>query len=41
MLDIIGDTDFQIVAKYEDFDLVDANDDSLRITMVLRCPTIQ
>lgn len=41
MLDIIKDTDFRVVAKYEDFDLIDASDDSLRITMVLQCPTIQ
>lgn len=41
MLDIISETDFEIVSKYEDFDLVDASEDSLRITMVLRCPTIQ
>jgi len=41
MLNIIEETDFEVVAKYEAFDLVEADDDSLRITMVLRCPTIQ
>ncbi|NGP76493.1 class I SAM-dependent methyltransferase [Balneolaceae bacterium YR4-1] len=41
MLDIIEATDFEIVAKYDAFDLIEADDDSLRITMVLRCPTIQ
>lgn len=41
MVDIIQDTDYEIVAKYDAFDLVDATDNSLRITMVLRCPTIQ
>lgn len=41
MVKIIEETDYKIVAKYDAFDLIDATDDSLRITMVLRCPTIQ
>ncbi len=41
MVNIIGETDFEIVAKYDAFDLIEATDNSLRITMVLRCPTIQ
>lgn len=41
MLDIIGETDYTLVAKYDGFDLVDADESSLRITMVLQCPTIQ
>lgn len=41
MLDIIGETDYNIVAKYEDFDLVEADSKSLRITMVLQCHDIQ
>ncbi|MDX1586713.1 MAG: class I SAM-dependent methyltransferase [Balneolaceae bacterium] len=41
MLGIIEETDFEIVAKYDAFDLIEADDNSLRITMVLRCPTIQ
>ena len=41
MMNIIEETDYEIVAKYDAFDLIDATDNSLRITMVLRCPTIQ
>lgn len=41
MLKIIADTDYEIVARYDAFDLVEATENSLRITMVLRCPTIQ
>lgn len=41
MLNIIEDTEYEVVAKYDAFDLVGATDNSLRITMVLRCPTIQ
>ena len=41
MLNIISDTDYEIVAKYDAFDLIEATDNSLRITMVLRCPKIQ
>lgn len=37
MLDIIKRSDYNIVAKYDGFDLIDANDNSLRITMVLQC----
>lgn len=39
MLDIIDETDYTLIAKYDGFDLVDADDSSLRITMVLQCPT--
>lgn len=38
MLDIISETDYTLIAKYDGFDLVDADDTSLRITVVLRCP---
>lgn len=41
MLDIISKSDYTLVAKYEDFDLSEADENSLRITMVLRCPTVQ
>lgn len=41
MLTIIDETEYEVVAKYDAFDLIDATDNSLRITMVLRCPTIQ
>lgn len=35
---LIARTSLEIEAAYEDFDLVDASDESERITMVLRCP---
>ena len=38
MQEIIGETNFEIVANYSEFDLDEATSDSLRITMVLRCP---
>lgn len=38
MLDIIDQTAYNIVAKYDGFDFEEADDKSLRITMVLRCP---
>lgn len=38
MLDIVRKSNYNIVAKYDGFDLVDANERSLRITMVLTCP---
>lgn len=41
MLDIIDETNYEIVAKYDGFDLIEATEKSLRITLVLRCPTIQ
>ncbi|MFH5832427.1 class I SAM-dependent DNA methyltransferase [Halalkalibaculum sp. DA384] len=41
MLDIIDETEFTLLAKYDGFDLVEADESSLRITMVLQCPTIQ
>lgn len=41
MLAILEDTDYEVVAKYDAFDLVEADENSLRITMVLRCPKIQ
>ncbi len=37
MLSILEQTSYHQVAKYEDFDLVEADDNSTRITMVLRC----
>ena len=39
MLDIIDASNFKILAKYEGFDFIDASEESLRITMVLTCPT--
>jgi len=37
MLSILEQTSYHQVAKYEGFDLVDADENSTRITMVLRC----
>jgi|TARA_R100000005_G_scaffold95739_2_gene78479 ubiquinone/menaquinone biosynthesis C-methylase UbiE len=37
MLSILEQTSYHQVAKYEGFDLVDADDNSTRVTMVLRC----
>jgi predicted TPR repeat methyltransferase len=37
ILDIVNSCNFNVVAAYEDFDLIDANNNSQRITMVLRC----
>ncbi len=39
MLDIIDQTEYELLAKYDGFDLVEADESSLRITMVLQCPT--
>ena len=41
MLDIIGETAYKVVAKYDDFEFEEADKNSLRITMVLRCPNTQ
>jgi len=41
MLDIVDRTDYELIAKYDGFDLIDADDTSLRITMVLQCPKIR
>lgn len=41
MLDIVSGTDYELIAKYGGFELVDADETSLRITMVLRCPKTQ
>ncbi len=41
MLDIIDETEYTLLAKYDGFDLIDADESSLRITMVLQCPTIR
>jgi len=38
MLDIIDQTAYKVEAKYSGFEMVEANENSLRITMVLRCP---
>ena len=40
MQEIIAHTPFETVAAYSEFDLDKATDESLRITMVLRCPYI-
>jgi len=37
MLSILEQTSYHQVAKYEGFDLVDADENSTRVTMVLRC----
>lgn len=37
MLSILDQTSYHLVAKYEGFDLVDADENSTRVTMVLRC----
>ncbi|MDZ7680401.1 MAG: hypothetical protein U5J63_01515 [Fodinibius sp.] len=41
MLDIIDETTYNIRAKYSGFDFEEADDNSLRITMVLQCPNDQ
>lgn len=41
MTDIIHQTDFQIKTAYQEFEFEEADDESLRITMVLQCPSIQ
>ncbi|NGP87922.1 class I SAM-dependent DNA methyltransferase [Fodinibius halophilus] len=41
MLDIIDQTAYNLVAKYSDFEFEEADENSLRITMVLRCPNTQ
>lgn len=41
MKEIIGESSFEIIAQYDGFDLTDADENSLRITMVLKCPTTQ
>lgn len=37
MLSIVKQTPYHLVAKYDGFDLVDANENSARVTMVLQC----
>ncbi len=37
MLSILKQTPYHLVAKYEDFDLLDATENSARVTIVLRC----
>lgn len=41
MLDIIDQTAYNIVAKYDEFEFEEADENSLRITIVLQCPSIQ
>lgn len=41
MLSIVEQTSYHLVAKYEGFDLIDANEKSARVTMVLKCQTTQ
>lgn len=41
MLDIIDQTTYNIIAKYSGFDFEEADEQSLRITMVLQCPSNQ
>lgn len=37
MLSIVNQTSYHLIAKYEGFDLVDADENSTRVTMVLQC----
>ena len=37
MLSILKQTPYHLVAKYGDFDLIDADENSARITLVLKC----
>lgn len=41
MLDIIDQTTYMVEAKYDGFEFEEADSESLRITMVLRCPNTQ
>ncbi|HLR25793.1 MAG TPA: class I SAM-dependent methyltransferase [Fodinibius sp.] len=41
MLDIIDQTEYQLIAKYDGFEFEEATDESLRITIILQCPTTQ
>lgn len=41
MLDIINQSTYNIRAKYDGFDFEEADEQSLRITMVLQCPNTQ
>lgn len=41
MVDIIDQTAYKIQATYRDFEFEEADDESLRITMVLQCPSTQ
>ncbi|MTI88370.1 MAG: class I SAM-dependent methyltransferase [Balneolaceae bacterium] len=37
MLSIVKESSYHLIAKYEDFDLIDADENSTRVTMVLQC----
>ncbi len=41
MLSIVEQTSYHLVAKYGDFELLDADEQSSRVTIVLRCQTPQ
>ena len=41
MLSILDQTPYHLVAKYDGFDLLDADETSSRVTIVLRCQKIQ
>lgn len=41
ILEIVDQTSYHLVAKYGDFDLLDANEESARVTIVLRCQKTQ
>lgn len=41
ILSIVEQTPYHLVAKYEGFDLIDADENSARVTMVLKCQTPQ
>jgi|SRR5699024_4873582 len=41
ILDIIDQTEYQLITKYDGFEFEEADSESLRITMVLQCSTTQ
>lgn len=41
MLSIVNQTPYHLVAKYAGFDLIDADENSARVTIVLKCQTTQ
>ncbi len=41
MLSIVEQTPYHLVAKYAGFDLIDADENSARVTMVLKCQNLQ
>jgi hypothetical protein len=41
MLSILNQTPYHLVAKYDGFDMIDATENSARVTMVLQCQKTQ